>query len=340
MKPTPLRVAGLVGALVVIMMIPAIGVVLLGWSSAGLLACIAALGGLFSGLGLRLKGLLLLSVASAIGVFLATFIADNPLAAATLMAIAGLTYGYANSRGLAAANFIFPMLIATVLGKPPTITNVVPLDALITAGVTIGSILIAGFIVMLVWKTPIDMNKPPAPRKNNIIYTVNMTVLLGLAGYLTSLWHAQVPGGWFAITVVVIIQPHAKAAMTRGIERGAGTILGFLLAIGVATAVKPDFLYYLVGLVFVEIAVLLRFNKDRPYWQYVMFVTPGIVLLSGLPSQVTQFADWRLLANVIAAVICLAVLGLERVIFWRGEETIDAQPFTASETEAKPATNP
>ncbi|NBX23678.1 MAG: hypothetical protein EBR52_06135, partial [Microbacteriaceae bacterium] len=126
-------------------------------------------------------------------------------------------------------------------------------------------------------------------------------------------------GVWTALTVVVVlIVPYAGETSRKALQRAGGTILGFLLAIGVSASLLPDFLYYAVGLLFIEIALLMRFIGARKYWEYVMFLTPGVVLLSGSPSHVGQVDDFRLYATVMAAVACLVLLGIERLLFWRG----------------------
>jgi len=216
---------------------------------------------------------------------------------------------------LALYNFMFPAIVAALIGIPPSIAKDVPVDALITAGITAGSMLVAGAVVTYAIKKPMQAEIPKYGAKVTGVFTFNVALLFTIIGYVTAMLHAQIPGMWMTLTVVVIIHPYIGYSVRRGIERASGTILGFLIAIGVATAIPANFIYYAVGLIFVELAILTRFYPDRPYWQYVMFITPGVVLLSGLPDQVSQFADWRLLANVIAAVACLLLLGIERLIF-------------------------
>ena len=303
---------------IIIMAVPAVGVVALGWGAAGLFAMLAGMGGLFAGIGLGVRGVLWLAGASAVGSALGMLAAPNPIAAGVLMLVVGASYGIANRWGLSLWNFMYPVLVVAALAQPPKLVGEPITDALLTGVMALVSILIGGFLVILVVKHPVQKEVTKYSTKVNVVYAVNLAVLLAIAGYATAALHAQVPGVWLAITIVIVLRPYQGDSVMRSIQRGGGTVLGFLLAIGVAYALPQTYIYYLVGLAFVEMAVLIRYQAKRPYWEYIMFITPGVVLLAGTPEQVTHFADARLLASISAIVLCLALMGIERAIFWRG----------------------
>ena len=312
------RITLLLFAAIVIMAIPAVGVVAIGWSSAGLFAMLAAMGGLFAGIGLGVRGVLWLAGASAVASILGVLVAPNALAAGILMLVVGATYGIANRWGLSLWNFMYPVLAVAALAQPPKIVDSTIPDAFITGAIALVSILVGGFLMHLVVRHPIQKEVPVYSTKVNTVFTINLAVLLAIAGYAAAALHSQVPGVWLAITIVIIIRPYQGDSVMRSLQRGGGTVLGFLLAIGVAYALPQTYIYYLVGLAFVEFALLIRYQAQRPYWEYIMFITPGVVLLAGTPEQVTHFADARLLATISAVVLCLIVMGIERAIFWRG----------------------
>ena len=318
MANTAGRITRLLFIAIIIMAIPAIGVVALGWSSAGLFAMLAGMGGLFAGIGLGIRGVLWLAGATAIGSVLGALAAPNPLAAGILMLVVGASYGIANRWGLSLWNFMYPVLVVGAIAQPPKIVGDVVADAFITGAIALGSIVIGGLLIVLVVKHPVQKGITKYSNKVNNVFAVNLAVLLAIAGYASAALHAQVPGVWLAITIVIVIRPYQGDSVMRSIQRGGGTVLGFLLAIGVAYALPQTYIYYLVGLAFVEIAVLIRYQAKRPYWEYIMFITPGVVLLAGTPEQVTHFADARLIASISAIVLCLIVMGIERAIFWRG----------------------
>jgi Fusaric acid resistance protein-like len=306
----------LVVALVLIV-IPQSLINVLGWESAGLLAGLAATGGVFAALG-HWKSLAWGSIATTIGVFLAVFASDSPWFSAVLMLGVGLAYGLGHKTGISTLNFMFPVIVAAIIGTPPTLSSEVALSATLTALVALGSMLISGLLVLLVMRTPQKNNPPELSRKVLAVFTFNVTVLFAIIGYVASEYHSQVPGMWLAITVVMIMRPYIDSSFKRGVERAAGTLLGFFLALGVATAIPESLLYVFVGLLFIERAVLIKIRPSNTYWEFVMFLTPGIILLSAPPNLVTEYSDWRLSSTVLACLACLVLLGLERLVFYRG----------------------
>ena len=317
-KPV-LRLNMIVIAAIVIMAIPTVVVSLIGWTTAQNLAMLSAMGGLFSATGLGWRGLRLLAIAGGLGTFLAIVVGTSPLSAAALMLVVGAALGAGNKWGLSVWNFMLPVLVAAVIAQPPQLMEGTLANAVATGATTAGCVLLGGLLTMLMVKKPQQTTVPSYSPKVNIMYAVNLGLLLAGAGYAAAVIHQELVGMWVALTVVVIlIEPYAGETSTKALQRAGGTILGFLLAIGVSASVLPDVLYYAVGLLFLEIALLVRFRGHRKYWEYVMFLTPAVVLLSGPATHVDQVSDYRLFATVTAAAACLLLLGLERLLFWRG----------------------
>ena len=314
-----LRINLILIAAVAIMAVPTIVVSLCGWDTAQSLAMLAAMGGLFSATGLGLRGVVILTVATGVGTFAASFVGANPLYAVLVMLVAGASLGIANLWGLSVWNFMFPVLVAAVIAQPPHIVDGLVPNALATGSLTMACVLVGGLLTRLIVRTPHQTTVTTYPVKVIIMYAVNLSLLLAGAGYVAAAFHQELLGVWTALTVVVVlIEPYAGETSRKALQRAAGTILGFLLAIGVSASLLPDFLYYAVGLLFIEVALLMRFVGARKSWGFVMFLTPGVVLLSGPPSHVGQVDDFRLYATVIAAGACLVLLGIERLLFWRG----------------------
>lgn len=306
----------LVVALVLIV-IPQALINVLGWESAGLLAGLAATGGVFAALG-HWKSLAWGSIATTVGVFFAVFASDTPWFAALVMLGVGLAYGLGHKTGISTTNFMFPVIVAAIIGTPPTLSSEVPLNAALTAFVALGSMLISGLLVILVMRKTQTENPAKLSRKVLAVFTFNVTLLFTIIGYVASEYHSQVPGMWLAISVVMIMRPYIDSSFKRGVQRAAGTLLGFFLALGVATAIPESWLYVLVGLLFIERAVLIKIRPSNTYWEFVMFLTPGIVLLSAPANLVTEYSDWRLSSTLIACLASLVLLGVERLVFYRG----------------------
>lgn len=301
------------------MLVPTILVVLIGWQSAASLAMLAAMGGLFSMIGLHGRGMLLLVIAMGVTTFAASLVSSNPWASAVLMLICGAGLGAVNKWGLSLWNFMFPVFAAAVIAQPPKVATGTLPNALLTSGIAMGSLILAAVLTMILVKEPRQKEITVYPLKVNVMYAVNLGLLLAAAGYFSSIYRHEQLGVWLTLTIVIIlIYPYAGQSTSRAIQRAAGTILGFLIAIGVGASGLPDFLFYAAAFVFLEIALLMRIVPGKKYWEYVMFLTPGVVLISGKPSELATVSHDRLYATIIAAVACLLVLAIERGLFWRG----------------------
>ena len=304
---------------IVFMLVPTILVVLIGWQSAASLAMLAAMGGLFSMIGLHGRGMLLLVIAMGVTTFAASLVSSNPWASAVLMLICGAGLGAVNKWGLSLWNFMFPVFAAAVIAQPPKVATGTLPNALLTSGIAMGSLILAAVLTMILVKEPRQKEITVYPLKVNVMYAVNLGLLLAAAGYFSSIYRHEQLGVWLTLTIVIIlIYPYAGQSTSRAIQRAAGTILGFLIAIGVGASGLPDFLFYAAAFVFLEIALLMRIVPGKKYWEYVMFLTPGVVLISGKPSELATVSHDRLYATIIAAVACLLVLAIERGLFWRG----------------------
>lgn len=304
---------------IVFMLVPTILVVLVGWPTAASLAMLAAMGGLFSMIGYHGRGMLLLIIATGVTTFAASFVSENPWASAALMLVCGAGLGAVNKWGLSLWNFMFPVFAAAVIAQPPKVASGALPNALLTSGIAMGSLILAALLTMLLVKEPRQKEITVYPTKVNVMYAVNLGLLLAAAGYFSSIYRHEQIGVWLTLTIVIIlIYPYAGQSTSRAIQRAAGTILGFLIAIGVGASGLPDYLFYATAFVFLEIALLMRIAPGKKYWEYVMFLTPGVVLISGKPSELTAVSHDRLYATIIAAVACLIVLAIERGLFWRG----------------------
>lgn len=262
-------------ASILFMLIPTIVVVIVGWQSAASLAMLAAMGGLFSMIGLRGRGMLLLIIATGVTTFAASLVSENPWASAALMLLCGAGLGAVNKWGLSLWNFMFPVLAAAVIAEPPKVaTGAIP-NALLTSAIAMGCLIAAALLTMLLVKEPRQKEITSYPFKVNLMYAVNLGLLLAAAGYFSSVYRHEHLGVWLTLTIVIIlIYPYAGQSTSRAIQRAAGTILGFLIAIGVGASGLPDFLFYAAAFVFLEIALLMRVAPGKKYWEYVMFLTP------------------------------------------------------------------
>jgi hypothetical protein len=254
-----------------------------------------------------------------IAVFLAVSTASVTFLAVAVFVLIGAFTGAANLRGLSAVFIFVPISAGFALTQPAVPTANILVNAVTVGLATAVAAFIPALLVPLVAKSLPVVPVAVFPRRVVVAYAINLALLLGLTSFLTLTYALNHLGAWLMLTIVVIVQPSLQVAWTKGVQRAAGTLLGFFIAVGVAGSIPLPGLFFAIAAVFIVIAFLQKMRK-RPYWLYAMFLTPGVVLLDGTSTTILSTADDRLLATGVGALICLLVLGLERP-FYRAAAT-------------------
>lgn len=308
-------------------MSPGIILTMLGMSSAGSAATIGAIGGGIAIISTSFTNATWAATAMGIATFLAVAFSSHFPFAVGLFVLIGAGLGALNVRGMSSAFVFVPISAGFVLAQPPALTTSLIFDGMVVGVITAGAALLPVILMTFaVKKLPV---RPPAQFAPRVVvgYSVNLALLLGLTSFLTVHYALGQLGGWLMLTVVVIIQPLRRASWTKGVQRAAGTVLGFFIAIGVATTISVTGFYFAIGNIFIILA-LLASARRRPYWQYAMFLTPGIVLLNGTGASVVETADARLLATIVGAMLCVLLLLVERPVSRLGDSTTSSGSAT------------
>jgi hypothetical protein len=293
---------------------PGIVLTLLGLPAAGSAASLGAIGGGIAIISTTRKNAAWASLAMGIAVFLAVSTASVSFVTVGVFVLIGLFVGAVNVTGISAAFVFVPISAGFALTQPSVLTQSAFVNGLFLGLVTLGAGLVPVFLVRMVAKT-LPVRTAPVLARNVVIgYAVNLALLLGLASFLTIHFALNHLGAWLILTIAVIVQPSLQATWTKGLQRAGGTVLGFFIAVGVAGSIPLPGLFALIGNLFIVLA-LLGNARNRPYWQYAMFLTPGIVLLDGSNESILATADDRLLATFVGALICLVVLMIERPFY-------------------------
>jgi len=311
--PTARKLAGLI-VIVVIGMIPGILLTFFGMPLLGSAATLGAVSGAIASLSLSFQKSTWVAIAMGVATFLAVFSSAGEFFAVAAFALIGAFTGIMNFKGISGAYIFVPITAGFVLAQPPTLSSNLFFDGLIVGLIAAAAALFTSFLVAIPARS---LPKMPAPTFAPMIvigYAVNLALLLAITSYLTMHFALGHLGAWLMLTIVVIVQPTLHATWTKGLQRASGTILGFFIAVGVADSIPLPGLYVALGALFIVVALLQKV-KNVPYWQYAMFLTPGIVMLSSSGSSVGATADERLYATFAGALICLIVLVLERPLF-------------------------
>ncbi|MEI8082465.1 MAG: FUSC family protein, partial [Actinomycetes bacterium] len=117
-------------------------------------------------------------------------------------------------------------------------------------------------------------------------------------------------GAWLMLTIIVVLQPFVKDGFIKVIHRAAGTILGFIIAFGIASVTQIPVVLEVLGMVIMIGAIVIMITK-RPYWEYATALTTAIVLLEGANTSVIATDEMRLGATMVG---CVAVLIVTAVV--------------------------
>ncbi|WP_239576775.1 FUSC family protein [Archangium primigenium] len=114
-------------------------------------------------------------------------------------------------------------------------------------------------------------------------------------------------GYWVTITVLTILQPYTGATFLRGLQRVGGTVVGGLLAAGLATSLNTP--AELMPFVFVTVAISIAIIPLN-YGLYTVFLTLTFVLLAEFESGDFTLARVRVLNTLMGGGLALAGMWL------------------------------
>ena len=286
---------------------PAILMGFLGWTDgvniatlSGLAVFIACMGGTGWRTGL------FISLPFALFAGLADWVAPNPWLAAVVLATAAFLRGYAAKAGMHDA------LIMTVIALGFFVASPIPNDLPIASPLYVALISLAASLwatlVMFLLRNRLHVRQHTGLDSRRVLaYSLVLALLVGVATWGVVDLELGHTGGWIILTIVVVFQPSLGDGFRKAVDRAAGTILGFAIAVLVGAFVTNVGLLYFVGTIFLMVAFILML-QGRPYWLYAAVLTPAIVLLESSGSTVDEVADQRLGATLIGVIFTLLVM--------------------------------
>ncbi|XXF76349.1 FUSC family protein [Myxococcaceae bacterium GXIMD 01537] len=107
---------------------------------------------------------------------------------------------------------------------------------------------------------------------------------------------------WVVLSAIGILQPYSASTEERALARVLGTLVGGLLAAGLATAIHtPALLFLVIGVLTAVSVSLLPLN----FGAFQMLLTPDFLLLATLSSGNWMVAEGRALGVLIACALAL-----------------------------------
>lgn len=238
-----------------------------------------------------------------------------PVVGAGYMLLLGVVTGLSAQRGwhvmlsfagpLAALGLIGRMSVALPSGRVDADSS--PEAVLMTMAV----LLAGGLWTAVLGPFVIAKVKVPPPKsvskRTSWYFAASMGGLVALTSFVALTWLPP-NSWWIVLTMYVVVQPYYRDAVTRVTQRVVGTLAG-----ATAAAVVVAAFHHLPGLIAALAAVLTILaawaNLRLPYWVFVTFLTPAVVLqTSGTTRDLAQAIIDRAGYTLIGSALAIAVL--------------------------------
>ncbi len=294
-------------------------------SSLWFLGMLTAVMGLFSGPRLALGAALLTPT----WMGLALLLRDLPVAGAVYMTVIAAAVGLSALRGWhVMGSFAAPLAAFALIGAPQVAlsSGTVPAESSPAAVLaTLGFVAAGGL-----WTTWIGRHlsavlhlKPPAvvPLHAARYFALALALLVGVATYTSMQWLSSPDSWWIILTFFVVVQPYYAASSQRVVARVVGTLAGAVLAIAVSEVLGDQPVVITIVALVLTLAAPWA-NLTRPYWVFVLFLTPAVVLQTagGSEAIVTSALD-RALFTVVGSVAAIVVLTVGHALIVRDPRT-------------------
>lgn len=237
--------------------------------------------------------------------------------AAIVMSLAALGFGLTARKGWQGGLVTMMIALSFVASEGAAVV-----DPLSRAALVLGvGFIVWGALVSLL--TFVFFRRPVFPAKPESWRTVlGYASMLVVVTFITQslaigldLGHV---GGWLVMTPFLVILPHIHDGFVKSLRRAAGTIAGFFIVIGLSELTTSRAILSAVGAIAFTAALFAKL-KDWNYFFFALFLTPGIVILEGLSSSVTQLAEYRLEATLVAIGLSLVLMATTSLI---GRKTV------------------
>ena len=303
---------------------PAIVLGAAGWANgantatlAGLAVFIACIGGTGWRTGLLVAG----PFAAFAG--LGVWVAPNPWLAALVLAAAAFLRGYAARVGMHNALVMTVISLGFLVASPPQSDASIPAPWFV-ALVCFVSALWATLVFFLLRHRLHRHELTKLEPVRVLEFSLALALMVGVATWFVVDLELGHTGGWVILTIVVVAQPSLGAGFKKAAQRALGTVIGFVVAIGVGVLAPSGPLVVLLGSLFLMTAFVLLL-QGRAYWIYSTFMTSAIVLLESSGSTVTRVAELRLEATLAGVAVTVVVM-------------LALTPFSKRLTAAQPET--
>lgn len=269
------------------------------------------------------KRALQIAVAAAVGGALAAGFTGNAWVGALIIAALAGFGGYSARYGNESPILLVPVVIAFIVISPPDLAdrNGVTLTGVTYAAVVGVSLLIGGVWVallgMVLTRHMERAKDEPVEKSVAIGYGVALAASTGLATFVAANYFPGSTGAWAVLTILLVMKPRPTDMWRTARHRIGGTFAGAALAaalvIGLDTLdIASNSWSGWMGAVFLVLA--LSVLRVRPYWQFVMFLTPAIILLKSSGDDTLDLDAQRVVLTIVGTITALGFAVIVREI--------------------------
>jgi hypothetical protein len=265
---------------------------------------------------------------------LAVPLREEPLAGALFMAAIGAVVGLSSMRGWhGLGGYAGPQTSFALLGAPMVtiVSGTVAIDSSWTATTTMGGSVAAGglWIAFIGWlaRHELPTHEPHiVPRVVAQYFAGALAALVGIGAFVVMQWSTSSDAWWLLLTLFVVVQPFYSATLQRSAYRVLGTVIGAVIAALVAELLgELPVVVAIVTLMVVAGAVWAQMTQ--PYWVYVTFLTPAVILPTSSQTEAVLFADVQRVAfTVCAAAVAVGVLTIGHRLVTRHQPQSSTRP--------------
>jgi len=252
--------------------------------------------------------------AAGAGTLAASFTGSAVLGALLIAGLAGYA-GYSARYGNESPILFIPIIVSFIVISPPTLTGYsgetitgTEYSGIVGISLLIGgcwSALLGSLLTRNFQRAPIE----PVSKDVSAGYAIALASSSGIATFIAAQFFPGSTGAWVVLTILLVMKPRSTDMWRTARHRIGGTFLGAVVAalivVTVAALGLPRVSWELaLGAVFLALA--LSVFIVRPYWQFVTFLTPAIILLRSSGSNELDLDAQRVLMTLIGTVVALA----------------------------------
>lgn len=240
----------------------------------------------------------------------ATMLHPYPIVGSIFLGLVAGAAAYTARRGINSVVLLVPLFASFALVAPPEVSRA---STWLQAGVLIGlASMLGGLWSLGVMRVLVGNDMPKKPltplsMRGSVSYAIIMGSVIGISAWGVLTWAPSHQGAWLLLTLIVVLQPAPSDTFSKTFNRLGGTLIGVVAAGLISLAITSSAVSLVLSTIFLFVALVLRYVLKKPYWLYMTFLTPSVILIDSHGRDVMDVAAERLAATVLAALIAITI---------------------------------